>query len=288
MAGAPAALPSNPHPRRTDNWLLDLPTEVRHAIYHRLFCETKYPIWIAQHYKLWATLLPSKPNHIFQTQTFRLCKSIHEDAVKYAYGFNCFELRDDFAAFCRLGRCALASIRDLTVIQGAWRAETDIENEAWSIIQQSCDGLANLEVVLHADMLIPAIPCLEELVKTAASEASIPKVAVDLHVWDRHFSFDSDTRDYARAQQLLNGTYVGGPNRPKFIPPRDRILRLPTEAHQIVLTADVASGTIRALDEYLASLDRPLLEKSLMDTPVKGHRAVGGRSNRYWYNLTAL
>ena len=285
VRSASLVLPENPPARRTDNWLLDLPTEIRQSIYRYLFCENKVPIiWIARHYKLWPTLQLSEADPVFQTQTFRLCKTVHDDAVRFAYGFNDFEVRDDFGPFCRLGKTALAAVRNLTVVQGAWRAETSLEARAWELIQDQCLGLENLEVVLHADMLIPAISFLEDL-EFQDKDGAGPRIAVDLHVWDRHFAFDSENRDYVRAKQLMKGTHIGGPHSPKFIPPRDRIMRLPIQAKQIVLTADVTSGTIRAIDEFLASLESPFLIKSTKNMPQKGYRALGGRSSRYWYDL---
>jgi hypothetical protein len=239
---------------------------------------------ITRNYRLWQTFTSSEPDPIFETQTFRLCKKIHEDAVRFAYGFNDFELRDDFSEFCRLGATALSSIRNLTVTQGGWCAETSVEDGAWAIIRDQCLGLIHLEVVLHSDMLVPAIPYLREFLFNKDGQ-SCPKVAVDLHVWDRHFSFDTDNRDYLRAQQMIDGTYVSGPLSPKSIPPRERITRLPRHTAHIVLTADVAAGTVRALDDYLASLSSPFLVKSSKNVPMKGHRAAGGRSNRYWYDL---
>jgi hypothetical protein len=210
---------------------------------------------------------------------------LHDDAVRYAYSFNAFELRDDFTAFCRLGALALSSIRSLTVVQGAWRAETPIEDSAWSLIGSRCLNLQRLEVILLAEMLIPAIPYLAELSETSGTEEKSAKIAVDLHVWDRHFVFDADNRDYTRAQQMINGTHVSGPHTPRFIPPRERILRLPVAAHQIILTTDVTSGTLRAVDDYLSLCENPFLIKTTRDLPEKGYRAAGGRSNRYWYDL---
>lgn len=278
-------LPFNPQPRRTDNWLLDLPTEVRHSIYEYLFCDVQSPVWISRHYKLWPTDEVDARDWIFQTQVFRLCRKIHDDAVRFAYGFNVFKVQDDFATFARLGSTALSSIRHLTIVQGAWRAETADEDAAWQIVQQRCLSLEWLEVVLHADMLIPAIPYLGCFLEEAQRCGTSPNIGVDLHVWDRHFSFDFGNRDYIRAQELINGTHVDGPHNPKFISAEKRGMRLPTRAQEIVLTADVTSGTIRALDDYLASSNPGLLRKSSKNLPRKGYRAAGGRSNRYWYRV---
>lgn len=271
--------------RWTDNWLLDLPTEVRHSIYRYLLCEISHPIWITSHYKLWPSFKTSEADPIFQTQLFRVSQKVHDDAVRFAYGFNAFEVRDDFTAFCHLGQKALSCIRKLTVVQGAWRAETEWEDRAWSVISAHCASLETFDVVLHADMLIPAIPFLLHYSSTNQKEGPIPKIAVDLHVWDRHFSFDTENRDYVRAKQLLTGTHIHGPNSPRFISPQWRITRLPRRASEIVLTADVTSGTIRALDDYLEFLDAPFLVKSARTVPEKGYRAAGGRSQRCWYDF---
>lgn len=284
MRNGSVALPANPHPRRSDNWLLDLPTEIRQSIYRYLFCDSPSPIWIARHYKLWPALQLGEAEPIFQTQAFRLCKRLQDDTVRFAYGFNDFQVRDDFRAFCELGKTALSSIRNLTVVQGAWRAETSVETKAWDLIQDQCLSLDSLEVVLHSDMLIPAISVLENL-EWRDEEGVGPKIAIDLHVWDRHFAFEPENRDYVRTQKLMRGTHVSSPHTPKFIPPRQRIMRLPIQSRQIVLTADVTSGTIRAIDDFLASLESPFLVKSWKGMPETGYRAVGGRSSRYWYDI---
>ena len=284
MRNGSVALPANPHPSRSANWLLDLPTEIRQSVYRYLFCDSPSPVWIARHYKLRPALEVVEAEPVFQTQAFKLCKSLHDDTVQFAYGFNRFEVRDDFGAFCQLGRMALSSIRNLTVIQGAWRAETSVETRAWDIIQDQCLSLENLEVILHSDMLVPAISFLEGL-EWRDEDGVGPSIAIDLHVWDRHFAFDSEQRDFVRAQQLMKGTHIGGPNSPRFIPPKQRIMRLPIQPKQIVLTADVTLGTVRAIDAFLASMESPFLEKSSKCMPQTGYRAVGGRSSRFWYDL---
>ena len=284
MRNGSVALPANPHPSRSANWLLDLPTEIRQSVYRYLFCDSPSPVWIARHYKLRPALDVVEAEPVFQTQAFKLCKSLHDDTVQFAYGFNRFEVRDDFGAFCQLGRMALSSIRNLIVIQGAWRAETSVETRAWDIIQDQCLSLENLEVILHSDMLVPAISFLEGL-EWRDEDGVGPSIAIDLHVWDRHFAFDSEQRDFVRAQQLMKGTHIGGPNSPRFIPPKQRIMRLPIQPKQIVLTADVTLGTVRAIDAFLASMESPFLEKSSKCMPQTGYRAVGGRSSRFWYDL---
>ena len=211
MRNGSLTLPANPHPDRTDNWLLDLPTEIRQSIYRYLFCDNPSSIWIARHYKsVWLIPQPSEPEPVFQTQVFRLCKALHNDAVGFAYGFNEFEVKDDFSAFCRLGTIALCSIRNLTLFQGAWRAETDMEAQSWGIIQSRCSGLENLELVLHADMLLPAIPYLDTL-RSRNTGGSTARVAVDLHVWDKAFVFEMENRDYMRTWGAVERYSYWGP-----------------------------------------------------------------------------
>jgi hypothetical protein len=275
----------NPPPRRTDNWLLDLPTEVRHSIYEYLFCDSPSPVWLIHHYPSWPSLEVESKDWIFQTQVFRLCKRIYEDAVRFAYGFNVFKLQDDFSTFGCLGMTALSSIRHLTIVQGAWRAETPHEDKAWQVVGKHCPSLEWLEVVLHADMLIPAIPYLRSFLDDAKRQGNSPSIGVDLHVWDRHFSFDVGHRDYGRAQKMIEGTHVDGPHNPKFISPEKRVMRLPSRTQEIVLTADVTAGTIRALDDYLETTSPVSLKKSSRTVPRKGYRAAGGRSSRYWYQV---
>ena len=72
-------------------------------------------------------------------------------------------IRDDFSAFWGLGAAALASIRHLTVMQVAWRAETKVEDRVWTIIQQYCINIARLQVALHDETLLPVVPYLKLL-----------------------------------------------------------------------------------------------------------------------------
>ena len=260
------------------NKLLDLPTEVRHRIFEYLFCANPGQLWMTSHYKTPSLGIVTTPEPIFQTQVFRLCTKMYRDAIMFAYSANEIMIRDDFSAFWGLGAAALASIRHLTVMQVAWRAETKVEDRVWTIIQQYCINIARLQVALHDETLLPVIPYLKLL-------PSSQKLYLDLSVWDRHFTFDPIMREHARAKRLIDEGHSTGEYTPQFCPPRQRVMRLPTNARELILSADLTEGSIRALDEYIASQDRPFLLKSPASATSHQFQSVPGRSHRYLYQL---
>ena len=260
------------------NRLLDLPTEVRHRIFEYLFCANPVQLWMTSHYKAPSLGIATTPDPIFQTQVFRLCTKMYRDAIMFAYSTNEIMIRDDFSAFWNLGAAALASIRHLTVMQVAWRPETKVEDRVWMIIQQHCINIARLHVALPDENLLPVVPYLKLL-------SSSQKLYLDLSVWDRHFTFDPVLREHARAKRLIEEGHSAGSNTPAFCTPKQRVMRLPTHAREIILSADLTEGSIRGLDEFLASQDRPFLLKSPASATSHQFQSVPGRSHRYLYQL---
>ena len=261
------------------NKLLDLPTEVRHRIFGYLFCANPGQLWMSSLYKATSLGRVTTAYPIFQTQVFRLCTKMYRDAIMFAYSANDFLIRDDFSAFWNLGAAALASIRHLTVMQAARDPHTSVEERAvWPIIQQYCTNIAQLHVPLHDETLLPVVPYLKLLPKSQ-------KLYLDLSVWDRHFTYDSVMHEHARAKRLIEEGRSGESNRLEYCSPTERVMRLPKHAREIILSADLTEGSIRALDEYIASQDRPFLLKSSASEKSHQFQSVPGRSQRYLYQL---
>lgn len=274
---------SDPDPDpNDDNKFLSLPTEVRHKIYGYLFCKDPGPIWLVSHYQLFQPLyaIPaSRSDPIFETQLFRCCKKSYRDAAAFAYMFNRFEVRGDLTAFYSLGQLALTSLRSLSIVQGPWKSGAQ-EDKTWALIQQHCSGLEHLELVLQQDTLLASIPFLDTLQDGQTQEQQNPSLALDIYIWDRHFSFDPLYRDLAWSKGVIrNSIENAGANSMA----RRRVLSLPRRARHIVLTADLTAGAVQALDAYIASLDKKTFTKSTKAPPHHGPRAVGGRSTRFWY-----
>ena len=266
------------------NRFLLLPTEVRHKIYGYLFYKYEGPIWLVSHYQLFQPLYSvpaSQADPIFETQIFRCCRKLYRDAVTFAYGVSKFELRGDLKAFCGLSQLALASIRTVSIVQGPWQSGTQ-EDKTWALIQQSCSALEHLELVLPQDTFLASVPFFVTFKESQTKRIRKPILALDIYVWDRHFSFDPLHRDLAWSESVIRSSIENdGANSMA----RSRVLGLPKHAQRIVFTADVTVGAVQALDHFLASLDTNLLEKSTKELPKHGSRAVGGRSTRYWYDL---
>lgn len=272
---------------RKGRTFMDLPAEIRYAIYRYLFCHHgESPIWLSTKYCALQTFEPVEEEEpIFHTAIFRVCRAIHEDSVKFAYGVNNFVLRDSFPAFCRLGSSALAAIRHLTIMHTTWTSENEAEDRAWAVIQRQCTNLKRLEVELHADLLLQSIPHLTLFFHSLARDDQRrppPGLTLDLYVWDKYFSFDPSDRDMYRARNLLLGIEEKCSHTPRFVDPQARVLRLPSAAEDIVLRADVSQSAVQALDNFLkCSWWIPLVKETRV-LPITGRRAVG-RSKRFCY-----
>ena len=260
--------------------LLDLPIECRHSIYQYLFCHSSSPVWLSSKYSGWDCF--QSPEPVFHTQLFRVCKSISNDAIIFAYSANKFILRDSNPAFRRLGKLALASLKDLTVIHNAWTAEHREENTALEIMKASCTGLKCLELDLHADMLLEAVSYLTYLWRLSQPGVHRPNLVLDFYVWERHFAFDSTARDFSRSIDLLQGTHKKSTRTPNFVHPLTRIHRLPTSPDDIILSADVGQGLIQAMDLFLSRNTSLPLVKQQQILPISGRRSCG-RSARFCY-----
>lgn len=259
---------------------MDLPIEVRHAIYTHLFCHQGSPISISQKYRGLNSFEPSEP--IFYTEMFRVCKAIYHDAIAFAYSANEFILQDSYPAFCCLGSEAHRSIKDLTVVHNHWTSEDAVEILAWDFIQTRCTGLKCLEVDLHSDMLLEAVSHLNLFYKALKVGENRPTISLDLYVWERHFSFDPVDREYRRSLALLRGTHEKSRYTPNFVNPRKRVLRLPSSPSDIVFSSDVSPAAVQALDNFLESVDNIHLIKTQRALPNTGRRACG-RSARFCY-----
>lgn len=268
---------------------MTLPTECRHRIYRELLYQTAQPIWL-RHYVPISALLGSfdanvhQADPIFQTQVFCISKEIHEDAVMYAYGRNDFQIKEDFAVFCGLSEIALKSIAKLVIVPSMWRCEGPKERDMWLRLQQ-CSNLQRLEIYLHPEVLFPTVRHFTDLRDQLRLLQQKPRILLDLCIWERHLSFDPQPLDYQRTRTLLENSQAPSELTFAHTDPRQRIMRLPLQAHNILLTVDVSAAAVTALDDYLGSSDTPLFSKAVADLPDRGTRSIGGRSQRLWYEL---
>jgi len=254
--------------------LMGLPTEVRHAIYEYLFCHKGSPVWLGTKHMGFESFEPT-----FHTQLFRVCKDISLDAISFAYSANAFVLRDSFPAFCGLGKAALGAITSLTVVHSSWTVRA-MEDALWNVIKTDCVGLKSLELDLHSDVLLEVIKYLGDFFGSLQQDQFL---TLDLYVWERYFAFvDNSDHEYTHSLHLLNGIQETSSSTPRFINPQERVTRLPPSARDIVLSADVYSGAIQALDNFLESNKQIPLTKERQCLPKVGRRACG-RSARYCY-----
>lgn len=267
--------------RKTPN-LLDLPVEIRHCIYSYLFLHCN-PIWIGTRYI--GLRFGDAYDPVFCTPFFRVSKKAHLDGISYAYGANQIVLKDTFEAFTSLSSAALASIENLTLIHSSWTQENAPEDKAWECLKRKCIGLKHMEVDLHSDLLLQSVRFLSDFFASLPSNYGRPSLLLDLYVWARHFDFDGGTKDYSRSLVLLKGGHKKTPSTPNFVSPRTRVLRLPSKAKAIVLTADMNEATVQALDAFLAEHDEIPLVKTSENLPTIGRRSIG-RTERFCYTWT--
>ena len=267
---------------------MTLPTEVRHRIYKELQLVSKQqPIWLRHHVPisaLFGTSTTPVCDPIFQTQIFRLNREIRHDATMFAYGFNDFQIREDFSVFCGLGSMTLSCIRRLVILPTMWRYEGPKEREMWSKLQH-CENLQRLEIYLHPEVLLPTIRFFRDLSKQLKAFETPPRIVLDLCVWARHLSYDLGALDYERSRTLLESEDAPEKLTPALIDPYQRVSRLPLQTPNIFLSADFTAAAVKALDDHLGTTDRPLFRKTVADLPEKGTRAIGGRSERLCYEL---
>lgn len=257
-----------------------LPTEVRHRIYHELFCKRQQPLLLSRRKQ--ASQLFGRSDPVFQTSLFRVSKQIHEDTVAFAYGFNSFQIRQDFGVLRDLGQRARSAIRELTIYPTMWHQESQDEAEMWHSLAHFT-ALERLKIWCHPEVLYPAIPYLGDLRQALRQRGQHPSIAVDLCIWEKHLSFDMDRLDYERSHKLI----TGGSVEPEEgfitgVPPRQQVMRLPTQAAEIVIFGDISAAAARALDDYLQSLETCLLVKSIIPMPMGEYN---GRAQRLWYRL---
>ncbi|KAL6245186.1 hypothetical protein RBB50_007961 [Rhinocladiella similis] len=266
--------PESEPARSSSIGLLDLPLEVRRQIYKDLFCHRAWPIPLGP-----GTLAPLQlqdkddlAEPIFQTAVFRVNKAIGTDALRFAYSANNFQLPADLSVFCHLGAIALASIRTLTVHNNCWLVGEETRR-VWDIINHKCSRLELLIVQPSTHLLWQVIPHLKEYVASFGKDTLFrPKLAFDLYVFDRHFSFDLPEREYRRALQELKGAVDSDYGWRGFVSVREIVSFLPKHVNQIDFVLDVSAGGIRALDEALRdSADLPLV-KMAQPSPGKGYR----------------
>lgn len=263
--------------------LLDLPVEIRHGIYSYLFLHQS-PIQIGTRYIGLKSSEAYDP--VFYTPFFQVSKKAHLDAISYAYGANQFVLKDTFKAFTSLSSTALAAIENLTVVHSSWIAEHESEDQAWGCLKANCIGLRYLEVELHSDLLLQSMQYLNQFFASIPRNEHRPALVLNLYVWAKHFDFDGGTRDYSRSLQMLRGGHRKSPNAPNFVDPRVRVLRLPSRAKNIVLSADLNAATVQAVDAFLDDNENLSLVKTREPIPKTGRRSVG-RSDRFCYSWAA-
>ncbi|KPI41447.1 uncharacterized protein AB675_9294 [Cyphellophora attinorum] len=274
-------------PRKTPVSMMTLPTEVRHRIYRELLYQPAQ-ILLRHHVPILVlfgrSAPPSTVDPVFQTQVFRVNKEIHDDAMLYAYGLNDFQLRDDFAAFCGLGRAALEAMANVSILPTMWREEGPKETEMWSKLNL-CTNLHRLELQLHPEVLLPAVRWFAGLSRELSILQRRPRIILDFCVWERHLIYDPHPLDYQRTRTLIENGIASGDLRDASVNIRHKIRQLPLQARNILLTADLSSAAVRALDDYLSGADQPLFTKTVADLPSQGSRAIGGRERRLWYEL---
>lgn len=260
--------------------LTDLPTEVRQRIYQDLFCTRQQPVLLSRRRN--SSQLFARPDPVFHTGLFRVNKQIHQDTVAFAYGFNSFQVRQDFGVLRGLGQTARRAIRDLTIYPTMWHQESQDEAEMWQSLAH-LTALQRLKVWCHPEVLYPAIPYLSELREVLCRRGQRPSIALDLCIWEKHLSFDMDRLDYERSHKLITQGSGGSGEEPVTgITPRQQVMRLPTQAAEVVIFGDISAAAARALDDYLQSLDISLLAKSIIPMPLGEYN---GRSQRLWYRL---
>ena len=259
--------------------LLELPVEIRHAVYSYLFLH-RSPVSIGTKYI--GLRFGEAYDPVFYTPFFRVSKRAHLDSISYAYGANQIVLKDTFAAFISLSSTALAAVEHLTVVHSTWTAEHESEGKAWDCLKAKCSGLKYLEVDLHSDLLLQSIRHLAQFFASIPSHENRPILILDLHVWARHFDFDGGTRDYSRSLQLLRGGHRKTPSTPNFVDPKTRVMRLPSKAKAIVLSADTNAATVQAIDAFLADSEEIALIKTTETISATGKRSIG-RTDRFYY-----
>lgn len=260
--------------------LTQLPTEIRHRIYHELFCSHQQPILLSRHRQTLSSF--GKNESIFDgTGLFRVNRQLHDDSVAFAYSRNAFQIRQDFDVFSDFGQIVRSSMRDLTIFPTLWHQESQHEIELWDKLTRFT-ALERVRIWSHSEVLLPAIPYLQDLRSYLHSRGHRPSIALDLCVWERHLSFDLDGLDYERSRKLIIEGFAEPQENASRPGPLQQILRLPTHAATIVILGDISAAAARALDGFLMSLDCSLLVKSTVPMPGAGYN---GRAQRLWYQL---
>ncbi|RMZ87694.1 hypothetical protein DV736_g5080, partial [Chaetothyriales sp. CBS 134916] len=257
--------------------LLKLPVEVRHKIYSYLFSTHDGPVWLISQPLYSITTTRADP--IFEAQLFRCCKALHRDTIAFAYQANKFELRGDLSAFTRLSPFTLSCIRNLSITQVGWKSEHQ-DGKAWDLILSDCHNLEQFEIVVQQDTLLASVPFLLSFLNQATQ---VSRLALDVSIWDPHFSFDRPYRDLAHSENIIKQSATK-PDSNSAI--QNQISRLPWQTRVITLTADTTAGAVQALDAYFASVATASVTKKVSERPRFGHRAVGGRSKRVVYELS--
>lgn len=271
---------SSDNPVKASLNLINLPAEVRHRIYQELFYKRQQPLLLSRR-RSSSQLFP-RADPVFQTGLFRVNKQIHQDTVAFAYAFNSFQVRQDFGVLRDLGQTARSAIRELTIYPTMWRQESQDEAEMWQSLTHFTD-LQRLKIWCHPEVLFPAIPFLRELREDLRHRGQHPTIALDLCIWEKHLSFDLDRLDYERSHKLICEGFVSPGEEPiTGVTPRQQVMRLPTQAAEVVIFGDITAAAARALDDYLQSLETRLLVKKVIPMPMGEYN---GRSERLWYQL---
>lgn len=260
----------------------ELPPEIRHQVYTHLFCHKLSPIPLGPGLLeprfgtsgIWQHGDASDEQPTFHTAIFRVNKAISQDALRFAYSANAFQLTADLSSFLRLSPTALASIKELTVFNNCW-IEGSASTKIWDILNQKCSSLELLVVQPSSHLLWQALPHLKEYVASFPHARPKPRLVIDVYVWDRHFSFDPPEQEYQRALQELNGV-TGSDGTHGFMSPREMAMRLPKHVRQIDFVLDVSAGGVRALTEFLQTSSHLPLVEMTEPLPCKNYR-IGSR-----------
>ncbi|KIX10331.1 uncharacterized protein Z518_01413 [Rhinocladiella mackenziei CBS 650.93] len=273
------------HPAQRRLGLLDLPPEVRHKIYRYLFCHKPLPITlgsgdrIPQINETWLDVDETEPT--FYTEIFRVNKAISCDALQFAYSANSFRLFTDLHSFCRLGATALASIRTLAIFNNCWKPGGHI-SVIWDTFNQRCPSLEYLIVQPSSHILLQAIPHLKDFFASIPQNEPRPRLVLDIHVWDRHFSFDIPDREHKKALEELHGTW-GAAGWRGFADPEEIVMRMPRHVKQIDFVLEMGPGAVQALNEFLHESPNVFFVETDEQLSYSGHQREGRRAHHCYY-----
>lgn len=272
--------PGSEKSRTPELTLMELPIEIRHKIYSEVFRTQPYPLLLSGRRQVSSIFGRSEPT--LDIGLFRVNRQLYQDSATFFYHSYTFQTRGNFEAFRHFGPLVKASMRDLTIFPSMWGSESQDEQEMWDRLEDFT-ALEEVKIWVHHERLFPMISHLEDLRANCARRGASPLVALDLRVWEKHLSFDWDQLEYDRSRALISKGIADHSVAPSpRLSPRQQLLRLPIHVRKVTIFSDVSPASARALDEFVAASETPLLVKSVL--PVLSHEH-NGRSQRLWYQL---